>query len=357
MSPSTLGSRGRASHHGVVEHACHAGGALRFERVVRRYGSHAALDGLDLDVAVGETVALLGPNGAGKTTAISLVLGLLRPDAGTVTVLGGDPRAAMAGGRVAATLQQQSGTGLPPGVRVDRALRMVASLYPHPLDVDDIAEAAGVAPLLGRQTHQLSGGQAQQVRFAMAIAGDPELLFLDEPTSAMDVHARQRFWRMVGRFGRRDRTVVFATHHLDEADNADRVVVLHHGRVVADGPGATLKAAAATRQLRFVCAAPDAGLLDRLAGATDVTLSGTGVVIDSLDADATVRDLVRSGVEFRHLEVRAARLEEAFLALTRSPRGAAGAQGPGPGGSRAAGESPPGGAAGEPPPGGAGAVG
>jgi ABC-2 type transport system ATP-binding protein len=304
---------------GTVEHAHGAGDALRFEHVVRRYGSRAALDGLDLGVALGETVALLGPNGAGKTTAISLVLGLLRPDEGTVTVLGSDPRLAMARGRVAATLQQ-SGTGLPPGVRVDRALRMVAALYPQPLDVGEVAGLAGIVPLLGRRTHQLSGGQAQQVRFAMAIVGDPELLFLDEPTSAMDVHARQRFWHMVRRFGRQDRTVVFATHHLDEADNADRVVVLHHGRVVADGPGATLKAAAATRQLRFVCAAPDLRLLDQLAGATDVTLSGTAVVIDSLDADATVRDLVRSGMAFRHLEVRAARLEEAFLALTRAPR-------------------------------------
>lgn len=293
--------------------------ALRFADVVRRHGSHVVLDHLTFDVETGQTLALLGPNGAGKTTAISLFLGLLRPNGGSVSVLGSTPRTAMARGRVAAMLQQDTGNGLPPGVRVEHALRMVAALYPRSLPLDELTEAAGIAALLPRFTHRLSGGQAQQVRFAMAIAGDPELLFLDEPTSAMDVHARQVFWRIVRQYGRRDHTVVFATHHLDEADNADRVLVIHRGRVVADGPGATLKAAAATRQLRFVTATPDPVALDQLEAVTDVTVAGTSVVIDSFDADATVRDLVRRRLDFHHLEVRAARLEEAFLALTRPP--------------------------------------
>jgi ABC-2 type transport system ATP-binding protein len=285
--------------------------------VIHRYGSHVALDGLGLAVSKGEVIALLGPNGAGKSTAISLLLGLLHPNAGTVEVLGTTPRRAVADGRVGAMLQTGSGSGLPPGVRVDAAVGLVRRLYRRPAPFDVIVERAGIGRLLDRQTHRLSGGQAQSVRFAMAIAGDPELAFLDEPTAAMDVGARRAFWQMIGRAGQHGRTIVFATHHLHEADQiADRVVVVNHGRVVADGPGATLKAAVAVRRLRFVCDRPDVTLLDHLEGVTDVEVHGRGVTLDSLDADATVRELVRQRVTFSDLEVTGAGLEEAFLALT-----------------------------------------
>lgn len=291
--------------------------ALRFDDVVRRYGAHVALDHLSLQVARGETVALLGPNGAGKSTTISLLLGLLRPHAGSVQVLGTSPRHAVAQGRVGAMLQTGSGSGLPPGVRVDRALQLVRRLYHHPASFDVTVERAGIGELLGRQTHRLSGGQAQRVRFAVAIAGDPELVFLDEPTAAMDVESRRSFWRMMREFGRQGRTIVFATHHLQEADQiADRVIVINHGRVVANGPGATLKAAVAARQVRFVTERPDEALLDRLEGVTDVAVQGRGVTLNSLDADATIRALVRRGVAFCDLEVTGAGLEEAFVALT-----------------------------------------
>ena len=157
----------------------------------------------------------------------------------------------------------------------------------------------------------------ERVRFAIAIAGDPEVVFLDEPTSAMDVESRQGFWRMMRDFGNEGRTVLFATHHLAEADEiADRVVVLNHGRVVADGPGATLKAAVATRRLRFVTDLPDRAELSELEGVTEVDVCGTGVSIDSLDADATIRYLVGRCVRFRDLEVTGAGLEQAFVALT-----------------------------------------
>jgi len=291
--------------------------ALRFDGVVRRYGDHVALDHLDLAVAQGETVALLGPNGAGKSTTISLLLGLLRPHAGSVEVLGTSPRQAVAQGRVGAMLQTGSGSGLPSGVRVGSALQLVRRLYRRPAPFDLTVERAGIGALLGRPTHRLSGGQAQQVRFAVAIAGDPELVFLDEPTAAMDVESRRSFWRMMRQFGEEGRTILFATHHLQEADQvADRVVVVNRGRVVANGPGATLKAAVATRQVCFVSRRPDEHLLDRLEGVTDVTVRGTGVTLDSLDADATIRALVRSNVEFSGLEVTGAGLEEAFVALT-----------------------------------------
>ena len=290
---------------------------LSFRGVRHRYGTRVTLDQLDVSVARGETVALLGPNGAGKSTAISLLLGLLRPHAGKVMVLGTSPRRAVSQGRVGAMLQTGSGSGLPPGVRVDSVLRLVRRLYRHPAPFDATVERAGISTLLDRQTHRLSGGQAQRVRFAIAIAGDPELVFLDEPTAAMDVSGRRAFWQMIRRYGEEGRTIVFATHHLEEADqNADRVVVINHGRVVADGPGATLKAAVVARRVRFVCSDPDRKLLDSLEGVTDVEVHGTGVVIDSFDADATVQALVHHRIGFKDLEVTGAALEDAFMALT-----------------------------------------
>jgi ABC-2 type transport system ATP-binding protein len=288
---------------------------------VRRYGRHLALDHLDFEVRKGETVALLGPNGAGKSTTISLLLGLLRPHEGTVEVLETTARSAVAQGRVGAMLQTGTGSGLPPGVKVAEALALVRQLYRHPASFDTTVERAGIRPLLGCRTNGLSGGEAQRVRFALAIAGDPELVFLDEPTVAMDVDGRRTFWRMMRQFGQEGRTIVFATHHLEEADQiADRVIVVNHGKVVADGPGATLKAAVSARRLRFVVTEPDPERYDRLEGVTDVEISGSGVTLLSLDADATARDLVRSNVAFRDLEVTGACLEDAFVALTERNR-------------------------------------
>jgi ABC-2 type transport system ATP-binding protein len=295
--------------------------ALRFDDVVHRYGEHVAVDHLNLDVARGETVALLGPNGAGKSTTISLVLGLLHPESGCVEVLETTPQKAMARGLVGAMLQQGAGNGLPHGVRVSSALALVRGFYRDPAPLELTIARAGIAPLLDRQSHRLSGGEAQRVRFAVAIAGNPELIFLDEPTAAMDVGARQEFWQVVRRLGSEGHTIVFATHHFDEVDYADRVIVINHGRVVADGPGAALKAAVTTRLMRFVLDRPVESLLNALDGVTDVEVRGTGVALNSLDADATVRDLVNKGVKFRDLEVTAARLEEAFMALTAGTEG------------------------------------
>ena len=294
--------------------------AVRFAGVTHRYGTHLAVDDLSVEVARGETLALLGPNGAGKSTTISLVLGLLRAQSGRVEVLGTTPRRALAEGRVGAMLQTGLGSGLPPGVTVEQTVQLVRRLYRRPAAFDAVVERAGIGPLLARQTQRLSGGEAQRVRFAVAIAGDPELVFLDEPTAAMDVEARRSFWRMIRQFGAEGRTIVFATHHLQEADEtADRVLVVNHGRLVADGPGATLKASVTARRVRFVAAAPPACLLERLEGVTDVEIHGSSVTLHSLDADATVRGLVGAGIAFRDLEVAGAGLEEAFVALTACP--------------------------------------
>lgn len=291
--------------------------ALSLQGVTHRYGAHRALDDLTLSIPRGQTVALLGPNGAGKSTTVALVLALMRVQDGSIQVLGTSPKEAERRGRVAAMLQTGSGSGLPPHVRVGALLKMVRRLYPNPAPFDQTVEAAGIMHLLERETNRLSGGQAQLVRFAVAISGNPDLLILDEPTAAMDVAGQRAFWAMIHQFGREGRTTVFATHHLREADQiADRVVVIHHGHVVADGPGASLKAMVAGRTIRFLCPGAATAPLDELEGVTDVELRGSYVSLRSLDSDATLRDLVRRQVPFRDLELAGADLQEAFVALT-----------------------------------------
>ncbi len=293
------------------------GPALCFSGVVHRYRSVVALDHLDLEVARGQTLALLGPNGAGKSTAISILLGLQRPQEGHVSVLGTDPRSAMASGRVGAMLQVGGGSGLPHGVKIRELVAMTARLYRHPSPVDRTLERAGLTCLADRHTQRLSGGQAQRVRFALAIVGDPELVFLDEPTIAMDVEGRRSFWAMMRGYAQEGRTVVFATHHLDEVNAvADRIVVLRRGTVVANGPASTIKAAVPTRRVRFTSPWAEPARLRELDGVDAASVRGSEVVLDSLDADATVRSLVASGVAFSDIEVTGADLEQAFVALT-----------------------------------------
>jgi ABC-2 type transport system ATP-binding protein len=299
--------------------------AVRFEGVVKRFGETVALAGVDLTLRSGQMVALLGPNGAGKTTAVSLMLGLRQATSGTVRVLGGDPGAAVRAGRVGAMLQTG---GLPPGLRVSELVNFVRRLYPRPRPLRDLLEGAGCAPFADRLVERLSGGQAQRVRFAMAMAGDPELLFLDEPTTGFDVEARRRFWAEIRAFAGGGRTVLFATHYLEEADAvADRIVVVQRGRIVADGTGAALKAAAGGRVVRFEWLhAGDAGLrsLEGLPGVDTVDVDGARVRIRTADSDATVRALCAAGVPFRDMEIGGGDLESAFLALVgEAPAGEA----------------------------------
>jgi ABC-2 type transport system ATP-binding protein len=305
--------RGRPASPSVSDQ----GPALRFSGVVHRYGAIVALNKLDLEVARGETLALLGPNGAGKSTTISILLGIRRPQEGQVSVLGTDPRGAMASGKVGAMLQVGGGSGLPHGVKVGDLVAMTSRLYRRPSPVARTLARSGLTALADRQTQRLSGGEAQRVRFALAIAGDPELVFLDEPTVAMDVEGRRSFWAMMRGFSGEGRTVVFATHHLDEVDAvADRIVVMRRGAVVANGPASTIKAAVPTRRVRFASRGVDRARLRELDGVDAASVRGTEVVLDSLDADATVRALVASGVAFTDIEVTGADLEQAFVALT-----------------------------------------
>ena len=295
--------------------------AVRFDGVTRHYGATIALDGIDLEIAPGETVALLGPNGAGKSTAIGLMLGLLDPTSGTVRVLDDEPHAAVRSGAVGAMLQE---SGLPIFARVGELIELVRQLSPRPMPTDAVLARAGLTALADRPTESLSGGETQRVRFAMAIAGDPDLLFLDEPTVAMDVESRRSFWADMRAFAAEGRTILFATHYLEEADQvADRIVVLDRGRIVADGTAASIKNASSSRHVRFRSAAPDRAFLAALPGAAAVDIAGSRVDIATADSDATARALLRSDLDVRDLEISGPDLEAAFLALTGGDRTAA----------------------------------
>jgi ABC-2 type transport system ATP-binding protein len=287
--------------------------AIAATGLAKSYGPTLALAGFDLHVAAGETVALLGPNGAGKSTTIGVLLGLLQPDRGQVRVYGRPASRAVAGGLVGAMLQD---AGLMPGVRVGELLAMVRGLYPRPLPAGELVALADLESVLGRRVDRLSGGQAQRVRFAAAIAGDPRLLLLDEPTAAMDVAARRNFWAQIHAYAARGRTVLFATHYLQEADDAaDRVVVIAGGRKVADGTPAAIKARFGDRQVRFTLRDGSAALLHTLAGVRAVDRDGPRVTLHSADTDATVAALVTSGLGWAGLDVGGGDLETSFLRL------------------------------------------
>ncbi|WP_431927214.1 ABC transporter ATP-binding protein [Micromonospora wenchangensis] len=287
--------------------------AVRLTGLTRRFGPVRAVDGIDLTIASGSTVALLGPNGAGKTTTISLLLGLAPPDAGTVTLLGRSPGEAVRAGQVGAMVQD---AGFVPGATVRDLVALARGLYPRPLDTARVLALAGLTDLADRRLDRLSGGETQRARFAFALAGGPDLLVLDEPSAALDVAARQAFWAAIRRYAADGHTVLFSTHHLHEADEyADRVVLLAGGRVVADGSPAQVRAVAGGRTVAFDLADGSVAGLDLLPGVRSVQVRGGRVALTTDDADATVLALAANR-GFRGLEVTGVGLEAAFLTLT-----------------------------------------
>jgi ABC-2 type transport system ATP-binding protein len=273
-----------------------------------------AVRGIDVSIAEGETVALLGPNGAGKSTTIDMVLGLTRPDTGSVAVLGGPPEVAVAGGFVGAMLQAGA---LIRDVSVRELLAMMASLYPRPLEVAEALELVGLTEIADRRTEKLSGGQAQRVRFALALVADPAVLILDEPTVGMDVEARRGFWVSVRAFAARGKTVIFATHYLEEADAyADRVVLMAHGRVVADGATSEIRARVGRRTIRATLPDVDPAALSSLPGVAAADRRGDAAVLICSDSDAAIRALLTRYPGARDIEIAGAGLEEAFVELT-----------------------------------------
>ena len=291
---------------------------IRLQGLVKSFhGPHGPIEavrGIDFDVAAGQTVALLGPNGAGKSTTIDMLLGLLEPDAGSVSVFGRAPGEAVAAGAVGAMLQSGS---LIRDLSVRELVSMIASLYPAPLDVERGARATGVREIAAQRTQKLSGGETQRVRSAVALVSDPELLVLDEPTVAMDVEGRRAFWRTMREFAARGKTILFATHYLEEADTyADRAVLMAHGRLVADGPTNEIKAMVGTRTIRATLPQAPLSALRELPGVSAADRRGEAVVLTCADSDAAIRALLAAYPQARDIEIVAAGLEEAFLSLT-----------------------------------------
>jgi ABC-2 type transport system ATP-binding protein len=277
-------------------------------------GPIRAVRGIDVQIAVGETVALLGPNGAGKSTTIDMLLGLLAPDAGKVLVFGGSPQEAVARGSIGGMLQ----TGeLIRDLSVRELISMMASLYPDPMPVDEVLELTGVSEIAQQRTQKLSGGQTQRVRFAVALVSNPELLVLDEPTVALDVEGRLGFWTTMREFAGRGKTILFATHYLEEADTyADRAVLMAHGQIVADGPTNEIKAMVGNRTIRATLPEVDQDALARLPGVSGVERRGEAVTLVCSDSDAAIRALLAAYPTARDIEIEAAGLEQAFLELT-----------------------------------------
>ena len=294
-------------------------GAIVLSNLSKSYGDVRAVTSIDLTIAPGETVALLGPNGAGKTTTIDMMLGLTRPDSGSVSLFGYSPHAAAAAGVVGGMLQTGS---LVDYLSVRELVTMVASLYPRPLAVDDALALSGCMAFAGRRTRKLSGGQAQRVRFAIALVADPDLLLLDEPTAALDVEARRDFWASMRAVAARGKTIVFATHYLEEADAfADRIVLLAHGSVVADGPPGEIKARVGGRTIRATLPGADLETLRVLPGVIGVERRGDAVILTSSAAETALRGLLDRFPAAADVEVRGAGLEDAFLALTAESNG------------------------------------
>ena len=282
--------------------------------LTKSFGPVRAVRGLDLTLQRGTTVALLGPNGAGKTTTIDMLIGLTVPDAGTVSLFGHSPNEAVKAGLIGAMTQ----TGqLIEYLSVRELVTMMAAIYPAPLEVDEALQISGADAFAERQTRKLSGGETQRVRFAIALVANAELLVLDEPTAALDVEGRRDFWNAMRAFAARGKTVVFATHYLEEADAyADRIVLISHGRIVADGAPTEIKATVGGRIIRATLPDVDLAELQGLRGVTAVDRKGDAITLNSNDSDATLRDLLNGFAGVRDIEVRGAGLEEAFLELT-----------------------------------------
>ncbi len=292
------------------------GGApvVSFENVSKCYGRLRAVDGLTLDLRAGETTALLGPNGAGKSTSLDMLLALRKPTSGTIRMFGSDPYHAVKSGRVGAMLQ--SG-GLMPEVTVRELVALVTGLHPRPEPVETTLKRAGIAEFADQRVDRLSGGQTQRVRFALAICGQSELIVLDEPTTAMDVETRRLFWSGMKEEVAEGRTLLFATHYLEEADQAaDRILVINRGRLLADGTPAEIKARAGARRLSFRLDRVDEPFLLGLPGLVNLEVRHDVVQIQSSDSDATLYAILDAGYRPREIEVSSLGLEQAFLAIT-----------------------------------------
>ena len=282
--------------------------------LVKSFGAVRAVRGVDISIERGETVALLGPNGAGKSTTIDMLLGLQTPDRGRVEIFGHSPAEAISAGLVGAMLQSGSLIG---DLSVRELVGMVASLYRHPLAVDEAIRLVGAGGFADQPTQKLSGGEMQRARAAIAMVGDPDLLVLDEPTSSLDVGGRRDFWEVMRGAAAGGKTILFATHYLEEADAfADRVILMAHGQVVADGPTGQIKSAVGGRTIRATLPGAEDAELAALPGVSGAERHGHTAILVCHDSDVAIRALLDSYPDARNIEITTAGLEEAFLELT-----------------------------------------
>ena len=294
--------------------------------ITKRYGNGVvALDGLSLDLGRGEIVALLGPNGAGKSTAVKLMMGLSTPTSGSVRIFGADPRDTAARLRTGVMLQVGRA---PEMLRVREHLTVFRGYYPNPMPYADLVKAAGLEGIEDRMFGQLSGGQKQRVLFAISLAGDPDLIFLDEPTVGLDIEARRGMWAQIRSLADRGKTVLLTTHYLEEADAlAHRIVVINKGRVVCEGTPAEVKSIGAglstsngdaTHDIKIIrCTTALTGLrLLAMPGVSTVKLHGKTTVVTSTQPESTLREMLALDQQLHSLEVQSPALEDAFLALT-----------------------------------------
>jgi ABC-2 type transport system ATP-binding protein len=287
--------------------------AVDLRNLTKRFGPVTAVNDLSLQIEPGEIVAFLGPNGAGKTTTIDMLLGLTRPDAGTVLVYGRKPNEAIARGEVSAVMQNG---GLLKDFTVGETVAFTASLFGHARPVQEVLQRAGIDGIADRRVQKCSGGEQQRLRFAMALLSDPRLLVLDEPTTGMDVEGRRDFWSAIRQDAERGRTVLFATHYLDEADAyADRIVLIRQGSIVADGTTAEIKNMASGRTVRATLPDANAEVLRMLPGVVSVELRGDTVLVHCNGSDEVARYLLNE-TDARDLEISSKNLEAAFVALT-----------------------------------------
>lgn len=290
--------------------------AIKLVGVQKSFGAVCAVNGITLTVDAGEIVAFLGPNGAGKTSTLDMILGLSRPTSGQLSVFGLPPQQAIARGLISAVMQ--SG-GLLNDMTVKETARYTASLFAHSRPVSEVLARAGIADIADRLVGKCSGGEQQRLRFAMSLLSDPELLILDEPTTGMDVEGRRSFWAAIREDAQRGRTVLFATHYLEEADSyADRIILIRQGEIVADGTASQIKAMTAGRTVRATIPGADPAALADIPGVDSIEINGDTVLVRTHDSDAVARYLLNHTAA-RDLEIVARGIEDAFLALTAAP--------------------------------------
>ena len=284
------------------------------DNVTKKYGAITALNGLSLTLRPGEIVALLGPNGAGKSTAVRLLLGLSTPTAGTARIFGGDPRQPATRARTGAMLQVAS---VPKTLKVKEHIDLFRSYYPAPLSVAEIVRIAQLQGIEDRLFQELSGGQRQRLLFGLAICGNPEIVFLDEPTVGMDIEARRGLWEQIRSLAAQGKTVLMTTHYLEEADAlAHRIIVINKGKVVSEGTPAEIKSRGASRKIRCLTSLSTAQIW-AIPGVIHVEQTAGIICITAGHAESVVRKLLAYDEELSELEVVSPGLEDAFLALTQ----------------------------------------